>query len=84
MTTETIAFKPAELVLLLAKSLVDKPESVEVKATENAGATTLVVKVAEEDKGKIIGKQGKVIKALRAVVGAAATKANQKVLLDLE
>ena len=83
MTTETI-FKPADLVLMLTKSLVDKPEAVEVNATENAGATTLVVKVAEEDKGKIIGKQGKVIKALRAVVGAAATKANQKVLLDLE
>ncbi len=73
-----------ELVLTLAKNLVDKPEQVEVTQTENAGTLVLTVRVAEEDKGKIIGKQGKVIKAIRAVIAAAAEKAEQKVSVDLE
>ena len=73
-----------ELALQLVKSLVDQPEKVELSVREEGGAVTLAFRVAEEDKGKIIGKQGKVIKAIRAVVAAAAGKAGQKVLLDLE
>ena len=73
-----------EMILRLAKNLVDKPELVEVTETENGDATQLIVKVAEEDKGKIIGKQGKVIKALRALVTAVSIKSNKKVLLDIE
>ena len=70
--------------MYLAKSLVDKPEAVEITASEQGETVSLMLRVAEEDKGKIIGKQGKVIKALRAVASAAAEKANRKVVLDLE
>ena len=74
-----------ELVALLARNLVEHPDQVQVSATEAAGgAKSLVIKVADDDKGKIIGKQGKVIKALRTVAGAAAQKTGEKVLLDLE
>lgn len=73
-----------ELALLLTKSLVDQPDKVEVTEEEEGGLRRLTLRVAEEDKGKIIGKQGKVIKAIRAVVGIAAERAKTKVLLDLE
>lgn len=73
-----------DMILRLAKNLVDKPESVEVVETENGDTTQLLVKVAEEDKGKIIGKQGKVIKALRTLATAVATKSSKKILLDVE
>ena len=73
-----------DIVLRLAQNLVDKPDQVEVTATENGDVTTFVLKVAEGDKGKIIGKQGKVIKALRTLAFAVAAKSNSKVLLDIE
>ena len=73
-----------DLVTLLAKNLVEHPDAVEVTASEVEGAKSLLIRVADDDKGKIIGKQGKVIKALRAVAGAAAQKSGQKVLVDLE
>lgn len=72
-----------ELAIYLVKSLVDFPERVEGSLTEEADATRVTLTVAEEDKGKVIGKQGKVIKAIRAVVGIAAGKQGRKVLLDL-
>jgi predicted RNA-binding protein YlqC (UPF0109 family) len=73
-----------ELALMIARQLVDQPDKVEVTATEEGRMTRLMLKVADEDKGKIIGKQGKVIKAIRAVVGIAAAKADRVVLLDVE
>ena len=73
-----------ELALHIAKHLVDQPDKVEVTAAEEGGVTRLTLKVAEEDKGKIIGKQGKVIKAISAVVAVAAAKADKSVLLDVE
>lgn len=73
-----------DMVLSLARNLVDKPDQVEITSTENGDTTTFVLKVAEEDKGKIIGKQGKVIKALRTLTAAVATKSSRKVLLDIE
>lgn len=73
-----------QIVLRLAKNLVDKPDAVDVVETENGDTTQLLVKVAEEDKGKIIGKQGKVIKALRTLATAVASKSNKKILLDVE
>ena len=73
-----------ELALHIARHLVDQPDKVDVTASEEGGVTRLILKVAEEDKGKIIGKQGKVIKAIRAVVGVAAAKSNRTVLLDVE
>ena len=73
-----------ELALHLVKSLVDQPERVELTVHEDGDAVTLAFRVAEEDKGKIIGKQGKVIKAVRAVISIAAAKAAKKVVVDLE
>ncbi len=73
-----------KLAQFLAEQLVDHPDRVEVDSSEDGGVTRLAMRVADEDKGKIIGKQGKVIKAIRAVVGIAAAKANRKTLVDLD
>ena len=72
-----------ELVEVIAKSLVDHPESVEVTETTDSQTTVLQLKVAPEDMGKVIGKQGRIAKALRTVVKAAATKANKKVVVEI-
>ena len=69
---------------MIAKSLVENPDAVEV--TEKAGKNSTMVielKVAPEDMGKVIGKQGRIAKALRSVVKAAATKANKKVVVEI-
>lgn len=60
-----------ELVLFLAKSLVDHPEAVQVLETEGPQAIILELNVAPEDMGKVIGKHGRIIKAIRTVVKAA-------------
>jgi len=73
-----------ELILHLVKQLVDKPDQAEVTVTEEGDTARIMIRVAEEDKGKIIGKQGKVIKALRDVMAEAAAKQQKKVLVDLE
>ena len=73
-----------KLVEEIAKSLVENPDAVEV--TEKAGKNSTMVielKVAPEDMGKVIGKQGRIAKALRSVVKAAATKANKKVVVEI-
>ena len=72
-----------ELVESIAKALVDKPEEVEVKETEDKTGIVIELKVAEEDIGKIIGRQGRIAKALRAVVKAAATKSGKKVTVEI-
>jgi predicted RNA-binding protein YlqC (UPF0109 family) len=72
-----------ELVEVIAKSLVDHPEAVEVTETSDSRTTVLQLKVAPEDMGKVIGKQGRIAKALRIVVKAAATKANKKVVVEI-
>jgi hypothetical protein len=73
-----------ELASFLLKSLVDKPEAVCVEGAEDNGVIRLKAKVAEEDKGKVIGKDGRVIKAVRTVLAAGAVKLNKKVFLDLD
>ena len=72
-----------ELVEAIVKPLVDKPE--EVRVTEVAGkqGTVIELRVAADDMGKVIGKQGRIAKALRTVVKAAATKANKKVVVEI-
>jgi len=72
-----------ELVTMLAKSLVDNPDQVEV--TEVAGEQTAVLelKVAPEDLGKIIGKQGKTAKAIRIILSAAAAKMRKRAVLEI-
>ena len=71
------------LVELIAKSLVDNPDKVEV-TEEKAGSESVVqLRVASDDMGKIIGKQGRIAKALRTVVKAAATRENRKVSVEI-
>ena len=72
-----------ELVEVIAKSLVDYPDEVVVTETENEKAIVLELRVAQSDMGKVIGKQGRIAKALRSVVKAAATKANKKVVVEI-
>jgi Predicted RNA-binding protein (contains KH domain) len=72
-----------ELVEAIAKSLVDNPEAVEVKEVEGKQAIVIELRVAPDDMGKVIGKQGRIAKALRTVVKAAATKANKKVVVEI-
>ncbi|WP_296032722.1 KH domain-containing protein [Dorea sp.] len=72
-----------ELVEVIAKALVDDPESVVVNEREEKKTTVLEVKVAEADMGKVIGKQGRIAKAIRSVVKAAAAKEDKKVIVDI-
>ena len=68
-----------ELVEVIAKALVDDPESVVVNEREEKKATVLEVRVADSDMGKVIGKQGRIAKAIRSVVKAASLGDNKKV-----
>ena len=72
-----------ELVEVIAKALVDNPEEVVVTEKTEGKAIVLEVHVAESDMGKVIGKQGRIAKAIRSVVKAAATKENKKVIVDI-
>ena len=72
-----------ELVSAIARSLVEHPEAVEVTESQDNGTTIIQLKVAEDDMGMVIGKQGRIAKAIRTVVKAAATKANQKVVVEI-
>lgn len=72
-----------ELVEVIAKALVDDPDSVVVTEREDRKATVLEVKVADSDMGKVIGKQGRIAKAIRSVVKAAAAKEDKKVIVDI-
>ena len=72
-----------ELVEYIAKSLVDNPEEVSVNEVESSKSVTIELKVADEDMGKIIGKQGRIAKAIRTVVKAAAIKQNKRVVVEI-
>ena len=72
-----------ELVDVIVKALVDDPESVVVTEKEEGRTTIVEVKVADSDMGKVIGKQGRIAKAIRAVVKAAASKEDKKVVVDI-
>lgn len=72
-----------ELVEVIAKALVDDPESVVVTEREERENTVLEVRVADSDIGKVIGKQGRIAKAIRSVVKAAAAKEDKKVSVDI-
>jgi len=73
-----------ELVLFLAKSLVDQPDAVQVMETEGPEAIVLEITVAPEDMGKVIGKQGRIAKAIRTVVKAATDKNSKPVFVDIQ
>lgn len=72
-----------ELVEVITKALVDNPDSVVVTEREEKKTTVLEVRVADSDMGKVIGKQGRIAKAIRAVVKAAAAKEDKKVVVDI-
>ncbi|SDY92053.1 KH domain-containing protein [Tindallia californiensis] len=72
-----------QLVELIAKSLVDHPEQVRVKETENNQSIIVELRVAPDDMGKVIGKQGRIAKAIRTVVKAASTGENRKVIVEI-
>jgi predicted RNA-binding protein YlqC (UPF0109 family) len=71
-------------VEVIAKSLVDNPDEVVVTETENEKAIVLELHVAQSDMGKVIGKQGRIAKAIRSVVKAAASKEDKKVIVEID
>jgi len=72
-----------ELVEVIAKSLVDHPDEVVVTEKETDKAIVVELKVASDDMGKVIGKQGRIAKSIRTVVKAAATKDDKKVIVEI-
>ncbi len=73
-----------EVLEIIAKALVDNPDQVNITEIDNEDSTvTLELHVAESDMGKVIGKQGRIAKALRTVVKAAASRENKKVSVDI-
>jgi len=72
-----------ELLEIIARNLVDDPDSVKVTQTEKDGGILLELKVADSDMGKVIGKQGRIAKSIRTVVKAAAIHADKRVTVDI-
>lgn len=72
-----------ELVEIIAKALVDDKDAVKVSSHEERQTTIVQLKVADDDMGKVIGKHGRIAKALRTVVKAAATKNNKQVVVEI-
>lgn len=72
-----------ELVEVIVKALVDNPDNVVINERTEKKTTILEVCVADSDMGKIIGKQGRIAKAIRSVVKAAAAKEDRKVIVDI-
>ncbi|HEX4841837.1 MAG TPA: KH domain-containing protein [bacterium] len=72
-----------ELVEFIVKALVDQPDAVQVRAHEGEQTLTLEVKVAPDDVGKVIGKQGRIVNALRTVVKAAAVRTGKRVTIEI-
>ena len=73
-----------ELIETIAKALVDNPDEVEVRQVVKENLTVIKLKVSKDDMGKVIGKQGRIAKAIRSVLKAAATKEEKRVVLDIE
>jgi predicted RNA-binding protein YlqC (UPF0109 family) len=72
-----------ELLEYIAKSLVDNPDQVEVAQVEEEDIIRLELRVAQEDMGKVIGKQGRIAKAIRTVIKAATAKEKKKVIVEI-
>ncbi|HBF42567.1 MAG TPA: KH domain-containing protein [Desulfobacteraceae bacterium] len=72
-----------DLVAYIAKALVDKPEEVVVTEVEGEQTSVLELKVAKEDLGKVIGKQGRTARAMRTILGAASTKIKKRSVLEI-
>ena len=72
-----------ELLELIARSLVDQPEEIEITEIENEQASVLELKVAQEDLGKVIGKQGRTARSIRTILAAAGTKHRKRIVLEI-
>jgi uncharacterized protein len=72
-----------EFVAYLARALVDEPDAVRVERTERDGAVVLQLHVAKDDLGKVIGRQGRVVRALRTLVRAGGSKRGERTLLEI-
>ena len=72
-----------KLLLVLARALVDEPERVEVSSIESDARVDLELKVAPDDMGRVIGRQGRTIRAIRTVVKAASVKAGKRVTVEV-
>ncbi len=72
-----------ELITYIAKALVDKPEDVVVTEIEGEQTSVIELKVAKEDLGKVIGKQGRTARAMRTILSAASTKINKRSVLEI-
>ena len=72
-----------ELLAHLARQLVDDPDAVEVQEVEQEGTTVLQLRVAKEDVGKVIGRQGRIARALRAIVRASGARSHRRVVLEI-
>lgn len=72
-----------ELIEYIATSLVDQPEAVQVSQVEGEQSSVVELRVAKEDLGKVIGKQGRTAKALRTILAAASAKADKRVVLEI-
>lgn len=73
-----------ELVEVIAKALVDNPDEVVVTESENDDELVIELKVAPSDMGKVIGKQGRIAKAIRSVVKAASSRLKKKVMVEIQ
>ena len=73
-----------ELVEVIAKALVDNPDEVVVTESEKEEESVIELKVAPTDMGKVIGKQGRIAKAIRSVVKAASSKMDKKVIVEIQ
>jgi predicted RNA-binding protein YlqC (UPF0109 family) len=73
----------AELLAHLARRLVDDPDAVQVEEVRQEGATVLQLRVAPDDVGKVIGRQGRIARALRAIVRASGARAHRRVVLEI-
>jgi predicted RNA-binding protein YlqC (UPF0109 family) len=72
-----------ELVEVMSRALVDKPDAVEVTEVDGEQTTVIELRVAKEDLGKVIGKEGKTAKAMRTIISAASTKIKKRAVLEI-
>ena len=72
-----------ELIIYMAKALVDRPELVQVSEVEGEKTTVIELRVAQDDLGKVIGKQGRTARAMRTILNAAATKVRKRAVLEI-
>jgi uncharacterized protein len=84
LTLEVIAMMAMkELIKYIAQALVDNPDKVEVTEVEGEQTSVIELKVAKEDLGKVIGKQGRTARAMRTILSAASTKINKRAVLEI-